>query len=138
MFLSPQWDRSCGDCKKWVYADGEGVPADKRGTVETFAGRPLPRGQLTPTPCYRCEKIPLGIREKLEPSSDGSAYAIEPELRHRRAVYFHLECRSVRQWPADAMVRRNAALIEPVIQKSERQPLEVLAASVLALSVRRR
>lgn len=102
-----------------------------------FAGKPIPRNSMAPTPCYRCQKIPYQIRRTLQPDTDGSQYAITPELRHRQAVEYHHECRCVNSWPDDLWVRRHAALIEPVFRKSERQPLEVLAGAVAALSARR-
>ncbi len=139
MFLAPEWDRSCDDCKRWIYKDDESVPMSERGTVMQFGGKPMVRDlKLIPPPCYRCEKIPESVRANIAPGVDGSMHAVEPEERHRQAIDFHLECRAVNSWPDDALVRRHAALIEPMIRRAERRPLEVLTATMASLASRMR
>jgi hypothetical protein len=58
-----------------------------------------------PTPCHRCPKIPKGQPPRPE-------HAAELTDQNWRALKFHQSCKAVGQWPDDAIVRRNARVIE--------------------------
>lgn len=139
MLLHPEWDRPCADCQRWIYRDDEQTPLAERGEVMRFGGKLVPRDlKLVPTPCHRCEKVPLPLREQAsEPGVLSARDAIEPEDRHRRAVDFHMECRAVLAFPDDSLVRRSAALIQPIVEQRQRRPLELLISIVAALARRR-
>lgn len=139
MLLHPEWDRSCSDCQRWVYRDDDQTPPNERGERLIFAGQPIPRDlRVTPTPCFKCEKVPYEVRTKAaDPSQLTHADAIEPEIRHRLAVQFHLECNAVRQFPNDPLVRRNARIIQPIVEERDRRPLELLIATVTAALAKR-
>lgn len=107
--------RSCDDCKKWQYRpDGtlmiRGRPQD--------GGKPILR--TTPTPCFECPKVPADATER------SSEYAQEPSARSWKIYRHYRECRAVRQFPEDDLVRRHAGIIRRIEAAWERQPLLTL------------
>ena len=65
------------------------------------------------TPCGWCPKVAPG-----DPPTPASAQDLSE--KNRLAYLHHLECKAVGQFPADAIVRRNAALIESAEGAAER------------------
>lgn len=115
---------SCDDCTRFLTVDFEIVrrPA--------FTGNPEPRpvmkgGQLYPTPCHKCPKIP-------KDSPKERKYAYEISSKNLQAYFHYLECRAVGSFPEDPIVRRNATIIRGVQDEWDRQPMEQ-AALVLSL-----
>jgi hypothetical protein len=58
-------------------------------------------------PCHWCPKIPKGTPPRPE-------NAVELSPKNMAAYLHYLECRAVGQFPADPIVRRNAAAIRHV------------------------
>jgi hypothetical protein len=94
--------RPCEDCRRWIYKHD--------GTLMLKAGQPIPRPKGTPTPCQTCPKIP-----KDAPIKDRSQ-AIDLSEKNRSAWWHYQQCKAVGQFPDDALVRRNAALIARVLK----------------------
>ncbi len=114
LLLSPEIaSRSCSDCQTYLYMDrGRGQFGER---VER-GGKPILRPKGTGTPCQWCPKIAPG--DVPEPAS---AQDLSPK---NVAAYVHyLECKAVGDFPADALVKRNAGIIraaEGVAEKVER------------------
>lgn len=105
-------ERPCKLCRAYLYRDGIngqfGPPVRYKGTGERV---PRPRG--TRPPCETCPKIPAGE----EPHPDNGVEVTDQTV----ATYlFHLECKAVGEFPADPIVRRNAALCDSAIKAVER------------------
>lgn len=99
-------NRSCADCKKYVYkSNGELLrrPA--------HVGEPVLRSPGSPTPCWSCPKIPADEPEKT------SAGAIELTEKNRQAFWHYQQCKAVGSFPDDPIVRRNAAIIASVLKQ---------------------
>lgn len=96
--------RDCGDCRKWQYADTDEVG----GKLLRRGGLPIMRPPGQPPPCRRCPKIPDGV---------DPAYwnAVEWSDKNWKAFRFHQQCAAVGRFPDDAIVRRNAGLIESTL-----------------------
>lgn len=105
--------RSCSDCVAWMYDDRGG----QFGKLITRRdGSKIPRGKGA-TPCRFCPKIPAGAEPRPE-------NAIEMDEQGHQTVAFYRECRAVGEFPGDAIVRRNAAIIrdvEDLVEKVERR-----------------
>lgn len=134
MLLAPEWDRSCADCRRWLYRDDDETPAEYRGTVLTRAGKPLPRPAAVPPPCFKCEKVPPDVRQRKQEAGEEvtPADAVEPDAAARRVVEHFLECDAVRHFPDDPVVRRHAVLVRPVAAAAEGDPLRELIGLVAA------
>lgn len=89
---------SCDDCTKYIHKEGV---IEKRGVM----GLPIARPARMPTPCYACPKIPSD-----EPIKSRDRAQVLSE-RNANAYWHYLECKAVSSFPADAIVRRNAAII---------------------------
>lgn len=96
--------RSCSDCRRWVYADRPGdfadAPADRGGAK-------VPRLPTQRPPCSYCPKQPADVPDRLRTPDT----AVELSGKNWQAYHFHSECAAVGQFPDDAIVRRNAAVI---------------------------
>jgi len=91
--------RDCGHCEAWLYDDRTGRPIERGGNMV-----PRPRGTA---PCrLRANGCPKGAPEKQNSLTEANAKA----YRH------YQECRAVNQWPDDATVRKNAAIIRAAEQ----------------------
>lgn len=113
MLLHPQFAfRSCRDCQRYSYDRDENVKRDRNG-------RPYPRPAIVPTPCQTCPKL-RGERRK------AALFAVEVTDRDVRALNHYLECRAVSDFPADPIVRSNAAIIRAIMDEIERAPLQGL------------
>lgn len=103
-------ERSCGDCQRYFYYDrGPGEFGDRvmRG------GKPVPRPKGIKPPCGWCPKIPPGD----EPIPENAVVLSDKNVA---ALIHYRECRAVGDFPADAIVRRNAALIRGAEDVAER------------------
>ena len=102
--------RSCTDCQKWLYNDrGPG----KFGDLMEKNGKPTPRPAKAKTPCYWCPKI--------APDDEPiPANAQELTDKNLQAYSHYLECAAVGDFPNDAIVRRNAAIIKGAHEAVER------------------
>ena len=93
---------SCDTCEKYVHKDGQ---------LKLLGdGKPWPRPKGTVTPCHCCPKIPRSAPRKTR------EFAEEISDRNYRAFKHHLRCKAVNRWPADAIVERNAEIIEGVLE----------------------
>lgn len=101
--------RSCGDCRRWLYADRPGRFADRPAER---GGSPLPRPPAAGTPCSYCPKQPADVPE----AARGPDTAVELSARNLRAFRHHAECDAVGVFPDDPIVRRNAAVVRRVEQ----------------------
>jgi hypothetical protein len=61
-------------------------------------------------PCSYCPKQPLDVPER----GRCPATAVELSAKNWRAYQHYLECAAVGQFPDDAIVRRNAAIIRRI------------------------
>ena len=68
------------------------------------AGQPVPRPAGTPTPCYRCPKIPAE-------SSPCPANAVELSAKNHRAYQLYLQVKAGRPMPDDAIVHENCGML---------------------------
>lgn len=106
----PQFDRSCDDCRKFIY--------DEAGEKRTNRRTGLPLVNATgSTPCAECPKIPARVVDddgKVIPNTPANANKLRPhavELTPRliQAWLHYRECRAVGSFPDDPIVRANAA-----------------------------
>lgn len=102
--------RSCGDCQRYLYYDRG---SDDFGSRVERGGLPVLRPKNVKTPCQWCPKIPPGESPKPE-------NAIELSEKNIAAVVHYRECKAVGEFPDDAIVRRNAALIRGAEEVAER------------------
>lgn len=84
---------------------------------------PIPRA--TDPPCRRCPKVPRSVVESRQRSGGRvtPADALDPGPEHRQAVEHFLECAAVERFPKDGWVRRHAAMLRPVLQRVEQEPI---------------
>jgi hypothetical protein len=94
--------RSCEDCQRFLYLD-KGFGQFGAEPI-TRGGQPVRRVPGQKTPCVWCPKIPPGDAPKPENAAD-----LTPE--NWAALRHHRECEAVKDFPSDAIVRRNAVLI---------------------------
>jgi hypothetical protein len=139
MLLSPKWDRACGDCRRWLYRDDDETPAEHRGAVMVRLGKPLPRPATVPPPCFKCPKVPAGIRAaKREAGAEVTpADAVEPDEIARAVVAHFLACDAARTFPDDPIVRRHAGIIRPYAEAAAARPIQQLISLVVAAMGRR-
>ena len=70
-------------------------------------------------PCETCPKIPKG--RLAHPSS-----AVELSDKNLMAYRHYKECKAVGQFPDDAIVRRNAAIISDIVEDYRQKPMREL------------
>lgn len=117
--------RDCGECVRWMHRDS---PEHMGPRLERPAGVPVPRGHRPGSgpPCRYCPKQPHGV----PPAARCRATAEELSDKNWAAYAHYLECRATGQFPADAIVSRNAALIrgaEDAAARMERVDLAQLS-----------
>jgi len=95
MLLHPELP-SCEDCQQWMYSD-------KWRRVKR-QGLQVLRPPGTPTPCYRCPKIPPDAKPC-------PANAVELSEKNHRAYDLYLQIKAGRPMPSDAIVWRNCGLL---------------------------
>ena len=97
--------RDCAHCQRFVYDEETGQPQTiNRGTML------VPRNQHNPPPCRLERGCAKGTPEQpvtLNPANE-------------QAWEFHKQCKAVGQFPADALVRQNAAIIEDIAEQQQR------------------
>ena len=92
--------RDCSDCQRHIYDHASGQRLSDRH------GQPIARPAGTFAPCH------YGSND-FEPCAKGSPEAgRDLSIRNQQAYLHYLECRAVGLFPDDAIVRRNAALIQ--------------------------
>lgn len=97
--------RDCTDCEAHVYDE-------KTGRRLEVGGKPVPRPRGTMAPCrLRANGCPKGTPEASRALTE----------KNRKAFAHYLECRAVGQFPADGIVRRNAAIIRQVMDDCDRE-----------------
>jgi hypothetical protein len=117
--------RDCEHCQKWKYDE-------ETGEVEMFGKVPMERPNPDLTPC----RVKKAGCPKGTPEHQRSLTA-----QNHQAWLFHRECRAVRQWPDDPVVRANAAVIDLAEQmardaKADRRMWELTEYVKLALKIR--
>lgn len=118
--------RSCDDCIRFMYDD----TPQRMGEIRLRGGEPIPRLKSQKPSCGWCPKIPRGVEPR--PSN-----AVELSEKNHQAYLFHVECRAVRSWPDDPIVRRNAAIIERVeAMARDEQQSDLIALAVSRVSGR--
>lgn len=112
MLAHPQLlNRPCGECKAWLYDDGERL-SDKKATRR---GQPCRRPGGVPTPCSRCPKIPKGAAPRPE-------NAVELSEKNFAAIRHYFQSRAVgasEEERRDAIVRKNWSLIDRLVRIHE-------------------
>ena len=88
---------SCTSCEKYRYNE-DWTPQRKLGTH-------LLRVAGTPTPCWKCPKIPSSAPLK------SRQYALEMTERNRRVWEHYVECKAIGRFPDDPIVIRHAGII---------------------------
>lgn len=108
--------RDCGHCQRFLYDETTGEPELKRDR-----SGPRERDASCPPPCRTREGCPKGTPE--------TSKALTAQ---NWAAYEHYqECRAVGEFPDDAIVRKNAALIRTVEDRVQ-QIRQVEMVTVLA------
>lgn len=96
--------RDCTDCEMHVYDEKTGE------RLKLANGQPMARPRGTCAPCrFRDNGCPKGTPEMSKGLSD----------RNWKAWQHYRECRAVGQFPDDAIVRRNAAIIRAATEAAE-------------------
>lgn len=96
-------NRSCDDCRKYLYHDKPG----QFGDAVTRGGRPVRRPLNTLPPCAYCPKQPPTVPER-----DRTPLTAEDLSEKNWQAYQHYgECKAVGEFPDDDIVRRNAAIV---------------------------
>lgn len=108
MILLRQWPEvaslSCTVCQK--------LQIDEKWQIVKQAGQPVPRAPSTFPPCrYPHIGCPKGTPE------NSNALTPANELVYQ----YHKECEAVGQWPDDALVKRNAAIIRAAEDAVDRE-----------------
>ena len=108
--------RSCEECQRFVFDE-------KTGKRCLWRGEPLLRPDDKPPPCRTVQGCAKGTPE--EPR--------ELNERNQQTYRHYRECKAVGQFPVDAIVRQNAAIINAVEEAVRRNQQEMLQQSILAL-----
>lgn len=114
--------RSCADCRQWCYQDSAERLSGKKMLLAN--GQPMPRVVADSMPCRICPKIPRSsVPAGQQP---GPHHAVELTPQNLQAYWHYLECKAVGCFPADPIVRRNAALIRLVEDDLDRERGDVM------------
>lgn len=89
--------RDCSDCQKHVYDE-------RTGQRREYRGLPVLRPKTVLTPCRYSTGCQKGVPEKQKSLSE----------KNLKAYQHYQECKATGRFPADAIVRRNAAIIRQV------------------------
>jgi hypothetical protein len=115
--------RSCADCQRFMYTDSPGPPVSMGEVRRDPKGKPYPR--IGKPPCWYCPKQPSGLAE----GDRTPETAVELSDRNWLAYQHYTECKAVGQFPADWLVKRNAATIagaESVANQVQQLQLAIL------------
>lgn len=118
--------RTCADCASFMYEDN-GKKKLMRGT-----DKPWPRPLGVVTPCHKCPKVPDDA-PKDRHGHKHRRYAVEITDKTWATIQHYDECEAVGQFPDDAIVRRNAAIIKRVRDQYRRLELQEVIMQVAAL-----
>lgn len=102
--------------------------------LDRRTGMPMDRYANSPTPCHKCEKVPLELRLIGAPQKELRAAAVELTSENRRAWRFYRECRAVNQFPDDPLTRWYAAGLRDMEDKIAREPIERLTLGLSRLA----
>lgn len=119
LLLFPQFaNRPCQHCLKYEYDDETGKVRTHNGSPD---GRPNLRHHKHIPLCKTPEGCPKGTPDKQNSLT----------LRNRKAYLHYLECKAVGEFPDDPIVRRNARLIQRVVDfANEKRRIDELVAIV--------
>jgi len=111
VLLYPQFcNRDCQHCLEWAYVDNN--PASEfYGRIEEHQGKPQKRHPKHLPLCKTPEGCPKGTPEKPNTLS----------AKNMQAYIHYLECKAVGNFPDDPIVRRNARLIQQVVDHANEQ-----------------
>lgn len=110
--LEPKWDRSCDDCRKWIYTDEGEVSTDNHG-------KPHVRHPRMPLPCALCAKIPDDVKKERGRAVSWRD-AIDLSEKNLRAYHHYQKCRAIGRFPDDELVARHAVIIKSVFDELQR------------------
>lgn len=129
ILFHPEWDRSCGACETYLYANDGTVKPDRR------TGLPMLRPAGSPTPCLQCPKVPSpeGFRGDWRAARKA---AREMTDANRLAYAHYRRCRAVNRFPDDPIVSWCASLIRAVEDAHAKLPLQTLTTSINTLTAR--
>lgn len=109
--------RNCQHCLKYLYDE-------ETGKVRTFSSREdlVERLPSVPAPCRTSKGCPKGTPENPKKLS----------LKNLKAYQHWKECKAVGQFPDDDIVRRNAALIQEIVDMSnEHKQMQMMSLYML-------
>lgn len=134
--LYPEWDRSCAACETYQTDGNGGFVRDRRTELLVL------RDKANPTPCHKCEKVPVGMRRNFHPVAELRAHAADLLPHMRQAWDFYRRCRAVGKFPDDPLVTAVAAELHDVYAAIERESRDKLTHGIATLigimSARRR
>ena len=127
--LHPIWDRSCEVCETYLFN------SDGRPTLR--GGLPVLRPEGAPTPCHKCEKVPLAVRASGADWKACRAAAADPTAANRQTLRFYRECKAVGEFPrGDALVRWYAVIIREAEDSVAREETARLALAIERLTLK--
>lgn len=104
--------RDCQHCLKYLYEE-------ETGKLREFGGEPVER--IKPAPC-RTGDCPKGTPENPKTLSD----------KNLQAYQHWKECKAVGQFPDDAIVRKNASMIQELVdQAKEHRQMQMMSIMLL-------
>lgn len=110
------YDRSCSDCKLWVYGQD--------GRIETRAGKPVAR--TGPPPCWSCPKKSPQEAHKYELTRENQAlYNLYLQVRASGGACLSEEQRASRR------LMEKLSAIDSIVESDRRQKLASELATVL-------
>lgn len=129
--LHPGWSaRSCYVCNRWTH-DPSGPNGDA-GAIYERGGKRWLKDKKCATQCADCPKIPATAPEK------SARYAEQFDDRTWMAFQFYRECRAVKDWPQDPIVRWAAKIIRDVEDEVEERRRNESQATLQAILTLRR
>jgi hypothetical protein len=114
---------TCKDCQEWMYdKEWKKTLRLQIGPDGELARLPLRRRKGDPTPCPTCPK-----------SHDGQPHPEKELSRKNAAAWRHyMECKATGQFPDDAIVRHNAALIRWIEESADRSNQRMIPSLLIA------
>ena len=120
-------DRSCEDCRKWMYDHQKGKQVLDR------QGQPVPRPPQAKPPCEYAIGQSLERRKRVCAKISPSA-GLELNARNWQAYLHYLECRAVGQFPDDPIVRQNAQILRSLHDAADSYRLSNTILSAMVVS----